>query len=313
MAMELHDLDSPELDLPVQEPKKTFQVKSLQTLCLENLVKHNHSSYSGMNNVLPISLLRLYIAEYEKQLYVQSYRATLVEANFFSISYCHPKRLIGMVNCRYNCEHACEHYQEATYIDFYYSKLICDMQIERLIYRNRHNFTSNYNAEIYGPDHITFTTPTDRSQSIANYHYVSVCANISTKSISTSNFPIVVPLVTYGIVSNRTMSMIGQLDFIFINGTCCGSPIRSDGKHQSIGMSYIALDNNMEYIGHKFVCWDAKKNKAYNAQIKALVEKRETSSSLPFFILFLEHVRDPIKRLIYMLTYMPSLHVRSGK
>jgi CRISPR/Cas system Type II protein with McrA/HNH and RuvC-like nuclease domain len=84
-------------------------------------------------------------------------------------------------------------------------------------------------------------------------------------------------------------------------------------EKSKLNISYIRLDSSMNYVSHDIDDYTSNINeKKFEAQLKMLLEMQKTST-LPFFVLFLEHIEDPIKRLIYLFTYMPSLKVRSGK
>jgi hypothetical protein len=105
------------------------------------------------------------------------------------------------------------------------------------------------------------------------------------------------------------------LKFIFIYGDGCVRLIEHGKGPCEYSMSYIALDDDMNYVGHYFEKQGGKQRKIaqhMGMQLVYLLEEHKTST-LPFFVYFLESIADPIMRLIYMFTYMPSICLKSGK
>jgi hypothetical protein len=159
--------------------------------------------------------------------------------------------------------------------------------------------------DLYTPSSIMFTTTTNDNYKIS-YSAQTVGENID----SNWNRIIKIWRITY----TRNDEPTKELKFMFVYGYGCRSLVRDD-KATAYNMPYIALDDNMNYVSHHFPAQMFNSDKhaqKTNAQLTDLIETHK-ASHLPFFVYFLESISDPIMRLIYMFTYMPSIRVLSGK
>jgi hypothetical protein len=159
---------------------------------------------------------------------------------------------------------------------------------------------SGYGYALYAPDSISFTTHSGDKYKICYDAYTS-------NRCGTSNWDRLINISRIVIRKNDDKET-KSLPFLFVY----------DGHGEAIAksklnISHIRLDSSMNYVSHYIDDYTSHINeKKFEAQLKMLLTMQKTST-LPFFVLFLEHIEDPIMRIIYLFTYMPSLKVCSGK
>lgn len=276
-------------------------VKTLQQLCInviyETLNTNQKSSVTVKESIrtqiislsLPASVISLLIEKYENTIIEKQYPVLPLRFKMFRLDYC--------------CVTDSMPYDPITNGYFYdlYSKYIESHKF-KIMYCER----SGYGIDLYAPDSITFTTKTHDVYYISYNAYTSNDSRHSnwTRMINIKN-------ITY----QRNDEEPVMLKFMFVHGHGCCALVDYDGNGNEYSMSYIGLDNKLNYVGHYFDEYMFKNEKhmqKFTKQLMDLVEKHKTSK-LPFFVYFLESIPNPILRLIYLFTYMPSVFVKSGK
>ena len=263
-------------------------VKTLQELCCISIAK----KYTiGQISKLPLSkhLKSLVISERENA--ITEFSECCIPSRYsigFSLDYC----CMGLsISEKYHVTNR------------YFNKLFTENIKSYECYKEWSDH-SGY-IDLYAPSSISFTTMANDNYEIL-YSAQTLGANID------SNWNRIVKI--YGIKYKRNNETAKEIKFMFVYGGGC-KPFISEGKATAYNMPYIALDFEMNYVGHYFPVRMFKSDKhaqKTNAQLSDLIENHKTSN-LPFFVYFLESIPDPILRLIYLFTYMPSVRVKSGK
>jgi hypothetical protein len=240
--------------------------------------------------MLPASLLSLLIAKYEDEILKK--QIPMMSFYMFDLDYC--------------CVRGSNPYDPIT---SGYFKALYDEHIKSHVYTVEYCEKSGYGIDLYAPYSIKFKTNTN------DVYCISYRAYTSNNDCDTNwNRKIAIYKITYW----RNNEPSKELKFMFVNGGGCGGLVEYNGKAKPYNMSYIALDNDMNYMGHYFkgCLFENNKHKKMltmrTKQLTDLINKNKTSK-LPFFVNFLESIADPIMRLIYLFTYMPSVRVVSGK
>ena len=262
-------------------------VETLQQLCCAVVAKQStHAQIDKLS--LHKSLKSLIITERENA--IVSQQNPNMKFNRFNLYYCCKSSLIP--------------YDPITNG---YFKALYDEHIKTCSYSTVYCEESGYGLSLYAPGSIEFTTKTGDVYCISYNAYTSNCS-----SNSNWNRKIEIRDITY----QRNGEQPKELHIIFLNGGgCCGLVKYRDNASRPYTMSYIALNDDMNYIGHyfdRYMFKSVKHKQLFTKQLTDLIDKNKTSK-LPFFVNFLESIPDPILRLIYLFTYMPSVRVVSGK
>ena len=186
-----------------------------------------------------------------------------------------------------------------------YFKALYDEHVKSHVHTITYCEESGYGLDLYAPEIIQFRTHTGDLYTISYGAYTS-------NQDSDSNWNRIVSI--YRITYRRNNEPPKRLKFMFVNGGGCNGLV-AGGLATPYTMSYIALNNDMNYMGHyfkDFMFENYKHEQKFTKQLSDLIDKNKTSP-LPFFVHFLDYIPDPIMRLIYLFTYMPSVRVVSGK
>ncbi len=270
-----------------------MDIKSLQELCSCSIA--NSLTLKQISNLhLPKALKRSVLAKREQILAQKNIEN--IHYTGFDLAYCHAETHIGISS-------------EDTVTNRYFTKLFKEniKSCKTYIAWSDH---SGY-IDLYAPSMIRFTTVKGDT-----YDILYSADAIGKNTNSNWSRDLKISSIRY----KRNNETCKQLKFMFAYGYGCEQLIM-DNKPCEYSMPYIALDEDMNYTGHNFTTgrnfnrWCDKQCKIANymdTQLANLVEEHK-SSSLPFFVYFLEFIDDPIMRLIYMFTYMPAICVKSGK
>lgn len=271
-------------------------VKTLQELCCIAIAKKQTSSLAQIEQ-LPLSKhLRALLATTREKLIITPDKVIYLPNRYnigFWLAYCCPGIRIGRVGD--------DDYDVTTnnYFNMLYMEHIKSYSCDTI--ESEH---SGY-MTLRSPFMIDFTTVTGDTYNI-RYDAYTCGDNVG----SNWNRTIRISGITY----SRNYEPAKKLKFMFVSDTGCSNLIKN-GITSKYDMSYIALDKEMNYKGHYFTPWTHKSDKHAHHVTKQFAELFEShkSSKLPFIVYFLEFIPDPIMRLIYLFTYMPSIYVKSGK
>jgi len=258
------------------------QPHSLQNLCIRVLAN------SSIRKIckLPIHLQREILKSYEEKLHaLTDTKNTIV--SFPDLDYC----------CRGDHSMCLNEFEPGTITNGYFIDLY-SRYVKEHCHKIRYCEDSGYGYALYAPDSISFTTHSGDKYKICYDAYTS-------NHCYTSNWDRLINISRIEICKNKNKKK-KCLPFVFVYDIC-GKAV------DELKISHIKLDSSMNYVSHCIGDDTSHINKEkFEAQLKMLLAMQKTST-LPFFVLFLEYVEDPIMRLIYLFTYMPSLKVCSGK
>lgn len=260
------------------------QPHSLQNLCIRVLANASIREICK----LPIHLRRDVVKNYEEKLRaLADTKNTIV--SFPDIDYC----------CRGGNSTCLNEFEPGTITNGYFVD-IYNRFVKEHCYQSRYCEDSGYSYELYAPDSISFTTHSGDEYQICYDAYTS-------NNCCTSNWDRLINISRIVIRKNDDKET-KSLPFVFVYDIHGEAIAKS-----TLNISHIRLDSSMNYVSHDIDDYTSNINeKKFKAQLKMLLEMQKIST-LPFFVLFLEHIEDPIMRLIYLFTYMPSLKVLSGK
>lgn len=260
------------------------QAHSLQNLCINVLVKQ----YGSIREIckLPIHLRREILENYAEKLHSLADTKKKIRS-FPDLDYF----------CRRNDDSLNEIESGITngyFVDLY------SRHVKEHCYHTTYCEQSGYDYALYAPCCISFTTHSGDKYKICYDAYTS-------NRCSKSNWYRLINIYRIDICKNYD-DKTKRLPFVFV--------FDDDRANDELKISNIRLDSSMNYVSHYIDDHTTKdryiNEKKFEAQLRMLLEIQKTST-LPFFVLFLEHIEDPIMRLIYLFTYMPDLKVCSGK